>query len=99
MFRQLVVFLALVTLGIGAPAGVGSRPRPRPRAANTCTREEGVYDVCDTMHSFLRCRGNRPTMVFDCAHSPDHYCLIQNDKGSCMGLRPPPMNSTITIPR
>ncbi|KAH8167983.1 hypothetical protein CIB48_g210 [Xylaria polymorpha] len=91
MFRQflLLAFLALVGLGVGTPVGLN-----HPRAFTMCPREYGVYDVCDTMHSFLRCRGTRPMMVFDCAQEPDHYCLIQNDKGSCSGLLPPPMNRT-----
>ncbi|KAI1743911.1 hypothetical protein F4680DRAFT_407913 [Xylaria scruposa] len=91
MFSQiLLAFLALITLGIGTPVGLN-----HPRAATICPRETGIYDVCDTLHSFLRCRGTWPMMAFDCAHEPDHYCLIQNDKGSCSGLRPPPMNGTI----
>ncbi|KAI0879167.1 hypothetical protein GGS24DRAFT_230960 [Hypoxylon argillaceum] len=91
MFHQFLVLLALVALSISTPVGLNSR-----KAANICPRENGIYDVCDTVHSFLRCRGDRPMMVFDCSHEPNHYCLIQNDKGSCNGLRPPPMNSTLT---
>lgn len=91
MVRQFLVLLALAALGVGTPVGLNNA-----RAAAMCAREIGIYDVCDTMHSYTRCRGSRPMMVFDCVHSPDHYCLIQNDKGSCSGLRPPPMNGTIT---
>ncbi|KAK5629521.1 hypothetical protein RRF57_005236 [Xylaria bambusicola] len=91
MFRQALVFLALVALSISTPIGLTSS-----RAVSGCARETGIYDVCDTLHSFLRCRGLRPMMAFDCAHAPDHYCLIQNDKGSCNGLRPPPLNGTVT---
>ncbi|GAP87699.1 hypothetical protein SAMD00023353_2800220 [Rosellinia necatrix] len=91
MFRQLFVLLTLVTLGITTPIGLNT---PRA-AASMCLREIGVYDVCDTLHSFTRCRGNRPMMVFDCKHDPAHYCSIQDDKGSCSGLLPPPMNGTL----
>ncbi|GAW21710.1 hypothetical protein ANO14919_112340 [Xylariales sp. No.14919] len=91
MLRQvLLVFLALVALGISTPIDLKN-----PRATNICPRETGIYDVCDTLHSFLRCRGNRPMMAFDCAHAPDHYCIIQDDKGSCNGLLPPPLNNTM----
>ncbi|KAI8952406.1 hypothetical protein F4801DRAFT_541431 [Xylaria longipes] len=88
--QYLIAFLGLIALGVGTPVGLN-----HPRATTICAREEGIYDVCDTMFSFLRCRGNRPMMAFDCAQEPDHYCLVQNDKGSCNGLRPPPMNGTI----
>ncbi|KAI3343764.1 hypothetical protein F4824DRAFT_20494 [Ustulina deusta] len=91
MFRPLLVFLALVALSISTPIGLNNA-----RAASVCARENGIYDVCDTLHSFLRCRGTRPMMAFDCAHAPDHYCLIEDDKGSCNGLLPPALNGTIT---
>ncbi|KAI1306385.1 hypothetical protein F5Y03DRAFT_354611 [Xylaria venustula] len=91
MFHRALVFLALVALSVGTPIGQKS-----PRSASVCVRQTGIYDVCDTLHSFLRCRGYKPTMAFDCTHAPDHYCIIQNDKGSCNGLLPPPLNGTIT---
>ncbi|KAI3337225.1 hypothetical protein HD806DRAFT_528798 [Xylariaceae sp. AK1471] len=77
MFHQFLIFLALVALGISTPVGLDRR------AATICPREEGVYDVCDTVHSFLRCRGSQAMMAFDCAQSPEHYCQILNDRGSC----------------
>ncbi|KAI1421663.1 hypothetical protein F5Y12DRAFT_688341 [Xylaria sp. FL1777] len=92
MFRHVLVFLALVALSISTPIGLKNQ-----RAISICARETGIYDVCDTLHSFLRCRGSRPMMAFDCAQSPDHYCLIQNDKGSCNGLLPPPLNGTLIL--
>ncbi|KAI0976103.1 hypothetical protein F4678DRAFT_415986 [Xylaria arbuscula] len=90
MFHQALVFLALVALSIGTPIG-----RNSPRSASICARQTGTYDVCDTLYSFLRCRGIKPMMAFDCARTPDHYCIIQNDKGSCSGLLPPSLNGTI----
>ncbi|KAI0430345.1 hypothetical protein F5Y09DRAFT_307879 [Xylaria sp. FL1042] len=91
MFYRVLIFLALIALSVSTPIGLKNH-----RAATICAREIGIYDVCDTLHSFLRCRGTRPMMAFDCAHAPDHYCLIQNDRGSCNGLLPPPLNGTIT---
>lgn len=90
MFHHFLVVLVLVALGISTPIGLTD-----PRAA-MCLREVGIYDVCDTLHSFLRCKGRLPMMSVDCAQEPNHYCLILNDRGSCTGLNPPPMNITLS---
>ncbi|KAI1199989.1 hypothetical protein F5X97DRAFT_321745 [Nemania serpens] len=56
MFHHFLVVLVLVALGISTPIGLTD-----PRAA-MCLREVGIYDVCDTLHSFLRCKGRLPMM-------------------------------------
>ncbi|KAI1187067.1 hypothetical protein F5B17DRAFT_336339 [Nemania serpens] len=94
MFRHfVVVVLVLVALGISTPVGLSD---PRAAAMSTCLREAGIYDVCDTIYSYLRCKGRSPMMSVDCAQEPGHYCLIKNDRGSCTGLSPPPMNITLS---
>ncbi|KAI0388632.1 hypothetical protein F5Y17DRAFT_474346 [Xylariaceae sp. FL0594] len=111
------LFLLLFTLFIAVesspishniPEGEGDRVLATPpvtRAA-LCHRPEGIYDVCDTLHSYLRCRGTRPMTAFDCAATMDpaepdpghgHYCQILDDRGSCTGRSPPLINGNTQL--
>ncbi|KAK5635322.1 hypothetical protein RRF57_011034 [Xylaria bambusicola] len=54
-----------------------------------CARPTGVYDVCDTKHSFIRCNGHNALLVTDCIASNSTYCRIVNGRGSCDGSSPP----------
>ncbi|KAI5922446.1 hypothetical protein F4810DRAFT_673810 [Camillea tinctor] len=83
-----ILLLAFLTV-------IGSA-KPYPASASMCTRSDGHYDVCDTMYSYIRCRGPRAAMAVDCQRAPGHYCEITNDQGHCDGLNPPQVgNSTV----
>ncbi|RWA13200.1 hypothetical protein EKO27_g1905 [Xylaria grammica] len=55
-----------------------------------CVRPEGIYDVCDTEHSFVRCSGHDALLITDCKLDNTTYCQVTNDRGSCNGTSPPP---------
>ncbi|KAI0201384.1 hypothetical protein F4808DRAFT_459874 [Astrocystis sublimbata] len=92
---SILTLLALAAMATATPLNPSPNHDPKTlqaRATNTCSRDgEKVYDVCDTYYSYLRCRGTRAMMAFDCATLPDHYCQIRDDRGSCSGAVPPSM--------
>ncbi|KAI1367910.1 hypothetical protein F5Y08DRAFT_31987 [Xylaria arbuscula] len=59
-----------------------------------CPRQDGVYDVCDTNYSFIRCNGHETTLIADCRAGPSTYCHIVNDRGFCNGTAPPNLGGT-----
>ncbi|KAI1486692.1 hypothetical protein F5X96DRAFT_688467 [Biscogniauxia mediterranea] len=62
-------------------AAVGSAT-PYPARESVCTRPDGHYDVCDTVYSYVKCRGQHAAMAVDCRRSPGHYCQIINDEAN-----------------
>ncbi|KAH9905401.1 hypothetical protein F4778DRAFT_779742 [Xylariomycetidae sp. FL2044] len=93
-------FLLLTTLTLANPFGLDTAsslaaPEYDKHKGGNCARNAGVYDVCDTTHSYLRCRGLRAMMVVDCKRTAENYCEIVNDRGNCNGRRPPSFNATM----
>ncbi|KAI0478124.1 hypothetical protein F4859DRAFT_513706 [Xylaria cf. heliscus] len=54
-----------------------------------CPRPRGVYDICDTEHSFIRCHGHDAILVTDCRPDPSSYCQVVDNRGRCDGVTPP----------
>ncbi|KAI1144821.1 hypothetical protein F4825DRAFT_304217 [Nemania diffusa] len=54
-----------------------------------CKRARGTYDVCDTLHSFVRCRGHEAILITDCRLSTSTYCQVINGRGRCDGTSAP----------
>ncbi|RYC65947.1 hypothetical protein CHU98_g218 [Xylaria longipes] len=54
-----------------------------------CLRAKGVYDICDTEHSFIRCDGHEAILITDCRLDASSYCQVINGRGRCDGETPP----------
>ncbi|KAI2626245.1 hypothetical protein GGS21DRAFT_279855 [Xylaria nigripes] len=85
--KHQVLFLAYL-------AALGTCTTPsnhRSQDPDICAQSEGIYDICDTPYSFIRCDGHDAILVQDCRQSPSTYCRIVDDKGHCDGKTPPDM--------
>ncbi|KAI0015908.1 hypothetical protein F4780DRAFT_783691 [Xylariomycetidae sp. FL0641] len=82
-----LISLLLTATGLASPL--------QKEKNSMCFRDKGTYDVCDTMHSYIRCHEHNAMMVVDCRPSKKTYCQVVSDKGSCNGESPPALNSTI----
>ncbi|KAI1130788.1 hypothetical protein F5Y10DRAFT_262732 [Nemania abortiva] len=79
------VILALLA-ALGTPTVLSTDNSPNPAI---CRRAKGIYDVCDTLHSFARCKGHNVMLIADCKLGKSNYCRIVHDRGSCDGTTPP----------
>ncbi|KAJ2990193.1 hypothetical protein NUW58_g3076 [Xylaria curta] len=75
---------ALSAFGTSSPV-----PDRRSAAPSICVSGGGVYDVCDTAHSFIRCSGHDALLIADCMEDKSSYCQIVNGRGHCNGTAPP----------
>ncbi|KAI1111843.1 hypothetical protein F5Y14DRAFT_453700 [Nemania sp. NC0429] len=57
-----------------------------------CKKATGVYDTCDSQHSYFRCNGHNALLVVDCRVGNNTYCRIVNGRGSCDGTTPPDLS-------
>ncbi|KAI0802161.1 hypothetical protein GGR55DRAFT_461397 [Xylaria sp. FL0064] len=54
-----------------------------------CKQPQGVYDVCDTEYSFMRCNGHDALLATDCIVGDSTYCRIVAGRGRCDAATPP----------
>ncbi|KAI0398995.1 hypothetical protein F4802DRAFT_603419 [Xylaria palmicola] len=54
-----------------------------------CVHARGVYDVCDTEHSFIRCDGHQTLLIADCKLDASSYCQVVDGRARCDGTTPP----------
>jgi hypothetical protein len=88
MHTHIYLLLASLAAQLGMTNPLPDKHTPDPYV---CTRDTGVYDVCDTEHSYIKCRGHDAILVVDCKTDPSHYCHIVKGRGHCNGRTPPPM--------
>ncbi|KAI1423355.1 hypothetical protein F5Y12DRAFT_716426 [Xylaria sp. FL1777] len=79
--------LLLVSLAVLGPST--ALPESHLTNPGICKRAKGVYDVCDTEHSFIRCNGHDALLITDCIIGNSTYCRIDNGRGHCDGAAPP----------
>ncbi|KAI3335975.1 hypothetical protein F4824DRAFT_137491 [Ustulina deusta] len=84
MKTQALLLASLAVLG-------KSTALPDRHLTNTaiCKRPKGIYDVCDTERSFIRCNGHDALLITDCILDDSTYCRIVNGRGRCDGATPP----------
>ncbi|KAI0426851.1 hypothetical protein F5Y09DRAFT_350860 [Xylaria sp. FL1042] len=85
--KTLALLLLLSSLaGLGKPTALPETYLSNP---SICMKSQGVYDVCDTEHSFIRCNGHEALLVTDCIIGNSTYCRIVDSRGRCDGASPP----------
>ncbi|KAI0440512.1 hypothetical protein F4803DRAFT_552992 [Xylaria telfairii] len=80
---------ALLAIPLATLAASTALPARRSSNPSVCLHARGIYDVCDTQHSFVRCNGHEAILVADCKLDASSYCQIINGKGRCDGAAPP----------
>ncbi|KAJ8131864.1 hypothetical protein O1611_g1764 [Lasiodiplodia mahajangana] len=85
---QALVATFLATLGTSAVLPDDGNTNPA-----FCTQATGIYDVCDTPHSFIRCNGHETVLLADCRLDSSSYCHIVNGRGRCDGTTPPDLST------
>ncbi|KAI1161149.1 hypothetical protein F5B18DRAFT_653962 [Nemania serpens] len=85
MKLQALLFASLAALGASTAL---------PKSSSTywpsmCNKAKGLYDVCDTNHSYIRCHGHDALAEVDCRLDNTTYCRVVNDHGTCRGTSPP----------
>lgn len=61
-----------------------------------CKKAQGIYDVCDTQHSYLRCHGHDVMLAVDCKQTSSTYCHVVNSRGYCDSTTPPDLSNSET---
>ncbi|KAI1198014.1 hypothetical protein F5X97DRAFT_343108 [Nemania serpens] len=84
---------ALATSATALPEGISSIYYP-----SMCKKGAGIYDVCDTEHSYLRCRGHDAMLIVDCKVGNSSYCRILEGRGGCDGTSPPDLSDDEATP-
>ncbi|KAI0100553.1 hypothetical protein GGR51DRAFT_564088 [Nemania sp. FL0031] len=85
---QALIFSLIVTLGTSAVLSNNGEPN-----LALCKQATGIYDVCDTLHSFVRCNGYEVILAADCTLSNSSYCHIVHGRGGCDGTTPPDLST------
>ncbi|KAI0451619.1 hypothetical protein F5B21DRAFT_507101 [Xylaria acuta] len=80
---------ALLAISLAALGTSTALPARRNSNPAICLRSRGVYDICDTEHSFIRCDGHEAILITDCRLDPSSYCQVVNGRGRCDGETPP----------
>ncbi|KAI1754010.1 hypothetical protein F4782DRAFT_494727 [Xylaria castorea] len=80
---------ALLAISLAALATSTALPARRSSNPAICLRAKGVYDICDTEHSFVRCSGHEAILIADCKLDPSSYCQVVDGRGSCNGETAP----------
>ncbi|KAH8165635.1 hypothetical protein CIB48_g2602 [Xylaria polymorpha] len=80
---------ALLAISLAALATSTALPARRSSNPSICQHAGGVYDVCDTAHSFIRCHGHEAILITDCKLDALSYCQVVNGRGRCDGAAPP----------
>ncbi|KAI0861740.1 hypothetical protein F4860DRAFT_513534 [Xylaria cubensis] len=84
----LAISLAALAISTALPA----RRSPNPAA---CRHPQGVYDICDTEHSFVRCNGHEAILVADCKLDASSYCQVVDGRGRCDGETAPDLSNEV----
>ncbi|KAI0204916.1 hypothetical protein F4808DRAFT_315055 [Astrocystis sublimbata] len=88
MRMQAVLALPLVALPMSSALPAQDSAR-RSMSPAICRRSEGLYDICDTDHSYVRCRGHEAVLIADCKIAANTFCQVVNGRGSCDAQSPP----------
>ncbi|KAI1304815.1 hypothetical protein F5Y03DRAFT_395338 [Xylaria venustula] len=80
---------ALLIASLAALGASTALPKNDLSNPGICVHAYGVYDVCDTEHSFIRCNGHEALLITDCMTGSATYCRIVNCRGRCDGATAP----------
>ncbi|TRX89362.1 hypothetical protein FHL15_009799 [Xylaria flabelliformis] len=80
---------ALLAISLAALATSTALPARRSPNPATCRHPKGVYDICDTEHSFVRCNGHEAILVADCKLDASSYCRVVDGRARCDGETAP----------
>ncbi|KAI1171566.1 hypothetical protein F4777DRAFT_564951 [Nemania sp. FL0916] len=87
MLAMKVNAFLIASLAVLGASADGQSPNPA-----ICVQAKGVYDVCDTDWSFVRCHGHEAMLIKDCRVTESTYCRVTHGKGRCDSLTPPDLH-------